>query len=246
MSWQQVRESLNELAMRRPTPLLSYPDPKVTRERRGPHRIRLQPWAPRVAEDLRSRHPGELALSVGNFSYPDREWVDRSGGPGERPAFLSEQEIPVASRVRLYVAGPEGVVVLSGYETRAAVRVTNAERYPLELRPPTCEIVDALTGRLLGGPIVAPPAPPRELAFRVRAGQSVLVPLRVGTSSYDPGLGFAVAPGSWALRVFVEQAPATSAPGEPDPRAEAGCAEPRTIFRAPLVPIAIKAHTSFG
>jgi hypothetical protein len=50
-----------------------------------------------------------------------------------------------------------------------------------------------VAGRYTGGQRLA------LVVFRVAPGKTERIPLLVGTSSYDPALGYAVPPGRWAL-----------------------------------------------
>ena len=61
----------------------------------------------------------------------------------------------------------------------------------------TANIADPNTGRAVGGYTGAQILP--LIPFTAAPGDTVRIPLLVGTASYDPALGYAVPAGRWAL-----------------------------------------------
>lgn len=61
----------------------------------------------------------------------------------------------------------------------------------------TARVVDPGTGEVVGGYAGAQTMP--LVRFQAEPGQSVTIPLLVGTASSVPELGYAVPPGSWAI-----------------------------------------------
>jgi hypothetical protein len=224
MTWDTLQPVLVELAARRPTPLRDGPDPHVIGPRRSPFHLVLEAWAEEIAASLHERFGGEVVLTVGHFGFPSRDAVDRMGRPlpsglVARPAV--EERAPMADPTLISFDLQRDLVLQSGYEAVVAVEVTNHGRRALEIHRPVALIVDPENGKTVGDAL--PPSGRAKLrssdTVGVAPGQSVTLDLLVGTASRDATLGYAVPPGEWAVRMYVE----LSGP----------------LIRAPLLPVTV-------
>lgn len=220
MTWDTLRPVLVELARRTPPPVRDGPDPRVVGPRRAPFHLRLEPWAVEVAEQLHRRFGAEVMLTVGHFGYPARRPVDGlgrpvAGGVPRRPA--DEERAELLDPTRLTVDLARDVTVESGHEVRAPLRITNHGSGPVEVRRLHAVVVDSANGAVVGDAL-----PQAEIghAAWLAPGASAIAPVLVGTASRDPALGYAVPPGEWALRVYLE-------PGG------------GRLVRAPLLPLSV-------
>jgi hypothetical protein len=192
--WDELKAVLARLAQEQePGTLRAYPDPRQDQGGEPPFEITLAPWAADVAEDLRRRFGDEVDLTVGVLPYP----LSRAAGrvPDEpEPAERIDPE-----QVEVELDGP--AVVRSGHSIRHGLIVRNLGRRALAIATngalPTT-IADPGTGETVGGC-----AGPRTLllkTFPVPPGEARTVPLDIETASFDPRLGYAVPPGTWAVR----------------------------------------------
>jgi hypothetical protein len=103
-------------------------------------------------------------------------------------------------------AGPENeIVVSSGQDLMSRLRVTNLSSREVQVVTAggtvNARILDQVTCEPVGGSCMAVGF--SRVSFRVAPHDSVAIPLRVGTVSTKPALGFTVPPGSWAIDVFL-------------------------------------------
>ena len=188
--WNEVKLAL--LALEDTGALLSHPNLTSSEDRSPPIGIRLAPWAADIAEDLHRRFGNDVALVVGVLPYPiaePPEWATRA-----RPAIES------ASPAEFSFELEEKVQVRSGHSTRIGLRVHNHTPADISVRTNgnlTASVLDPETGDRVGGfggfqamPLVT---------FTVPAGGLVVIPLLIGTTSFQPELGYAVPPGQWAV-----------------------------------------------
>lgn len=196
---------LVELAKQTPTPLRVYPNPRVAGTRRAPFHIRLAPWAESVASDLHRRFRHQLVLCLGCFAYPSGEWVDANWHVQARADGLEDpwhNKVRPADPMEVVADLTKDLFAPAGLDVTGKLVLTNRSDHDLELLVPPRRrnvVVDAATGRVVGGDLPGPnPDPPRRVALPARA--MTTLPLRVGTASYHRSLGWAVPAGPWAVR----------------------------------------------
>ena len=187
--WAELKVVLTELRDDPSGPLAAYPDPRVDRDRHPPFDIHLQPWATEVAAQLHERFGDGVRLTVGALAYPDPAV---SSLPPGRP-------VPeIASDVTVALAEP--LSVPSGHTARANFLVTNTGADDLVIHATgrlMGRVLDPKTRAVVGGYAGAMRLPLR--IFQAAPGETVEVPLLVGTASFVPELGYAVPPGEWAV-----------------------------------------------
>ena len=186
--WADLKLVLIELRDDPAQPLQGYPDPRVDRDRHPPFDIHLQPWATEVAGRLHERFGDGVRLTVGALAYPD---PTASAMPQRRP-------IPEASDVVVALAEP--LSVPSGHTARVTLLITNLHAEDIAIHTGgqlVGLILDPKTSAVVGGYAGAMRAP--LVVFRAAPGETVEVPLLVGTASFAPELGYAIPPGEWAV-----------------------------------------------
>jgi hypothetical protein len=207
--------------------LTAYPDPRVDEGREPPFEIHLAPWATDAAEDLHRRFGDDVRLIVGALRYPERlRWRQHPSAPDDIPdldptVMIVELEAPI--------------VVSSGRTAQGALRIHNMTTGIIVIctnGQVTAQVVDPRTRAVVGGGGGGQILP--GVYFRAAPGETVVVPVLVGTASFLPELGYAVPAGEWAIRVVLELA---------DDNGEGwhkSLAEQRRL-RTPLLPISVTA-----
>ncbi len=158
--------------------------------------VDLAAYAEEGARRLVERYGDAVEVRVGVLGYP----VDLGEG---RPAPLASQEPPLDDTVDIHGVRP--LVVRSGYELDSELLITNHGPSSLVIENWGKEIgrvLDPATGEVVGGFSGGHPAP--LVRFTASPGESVTVPLIVGTASYRRSLGYAVPPGEWAVEVVLD------------------------------------------
>ena len=211
--------------------LVQYPDPRVDDNRQPPFRIRLQWWATEMAEELHSRFGDDVKLVVGIGPYPERRPSrPRTGAPDD----IRDMD-PTLRTVELDAP----IVVKSGRTVRGAVRVHNLSADTIVMWTNghvTAQVVDPHTRAIVAGFAGAQTLP--GIHFSAAPGDSVVVPVLVGTASFSPDLGYAVPAGEWAIQMVFELAdenPAGWRRGTDRPE--------RRRLRTPLLPITVTGRT---
>jgi hypothetical protein len=192
--WAELRQVLLELE-RDPRRLLrGYPDPREERLDDWPVTIELSGGAVAVADQLRERFGERLTLRVGFQPYPPDTaplvWAVRRPYAQTLPASLATAELAAPAVIPSGRTLVTRLVVHNGGSGTLVLDTTG------ELRG---DVVDPHTGELVGRDCMFHEQP--FVQFRARAGGSCEVPLRVGTDSVVPRLGYAVPPGPWAITV---------------------------------------------
>ena len=197
LAWEQCRHELVRLRTEHPEALTGYPGPDSDYQQ-PPFRIDLAPWAVDVAADLHERLGDFVELRVGALSYPpDPDRAVSSGS--DRPA----NPLADPSQIRIDLDGP--LSIASGHTTTHGLLLTNLTADTVTVHTNgqlTAQIADPSTGRAVGGYTGAQISP--LIRFTAAPGHTVRIPLLVGTSSYDPDLGYAVPAGRWALFATLE------------------------------------------
>jgi hypothetical protein len=168
-----------------------------------PVSIWLAAWAADLAECLHQRHGWRVRLVVGNMQFPYRRLQGhQSLLTGWR---FDEGATPMVTE-ELTVSAENPLVVQSGHVLRAHVIVRNLDGRPLRLSfqgapELTGIVIDPNTGNHANG------------TFRVfDGGESHIdiashgearVAVVVDSASSDPGIGYAVPPGTWELQVVI-------------------------------------------
>jgi hypothetical protein len=125
------------------------------------------------------------------------------------------------------------IIVSSGHTVRGALRIHNLRADTIVIctnGQVTAQVVDprsrAVVGGFAGGQILP------GVYFRAAPGETVVVPVLVGTASLLPELGYAVPAGEWAIRATLELADDS---GEGWQRS----LTERRRLRTPLLPITV-------
>lgn len=187
---------------------------------RGTVNIRLRADQEHVARILHERYGDAVDLFVGWLHFPDVAHATPAGRPGTgKTPHPTPEELPD----ELYVSVDGELVVKSGGNLRSTIRLHNHgqdEVVVMTNGQVTARVVDPETRQAIGGYSGAQTMP--LVRFHAPAGDSVEIPLLVGTASRDPGLGYAVPPGRWAIEVTLGL-------------------EDRGSFRMPMLPITVVA-----
>jgi hypothetical protein len=200
--WDELKPVIARLRDQQPGALARYPSPDSDVARTPPIKIHLAPWATNAAAELDRQFGADVELTVGSLPYPPgcpprpRQQSPR----GALPELLDPDEVAVAL--------DEPAVVRSGYTLNHRLTIHNLTGIELHLATNgrvTAVVVDPRTGETIGG-FSGPQALPLVI-FRVPPGESVRVPLLIGTASYKPELGYAVPPGEWGIQVTLYLGP---------------------------------------
>jgi hypothetical protein len=190
--WDTLKIEIQRVLDEHPHALVGYPDPRSDRGREPPLGLELAPWATEVARSFHDRFGADVDLRVGALSYPD-------GVPVH--VHLPEFE-PDRGPNEVAVAVDTPLVVRSGQTLRATLQVWNKTDGELRIKTNggvTAYVVDPVTGAIVGGYSGAQTLP--LVTFRITPGAFESIPLLVGTATFVAGLGYAIPPGSWKLRV---------------------------------------------
>ena len=195
-AWDELKVVLARLCAERPRVLMGWPNPRTVHV--PPFSVRLASWATATAAELHQRFGDDVELTVGALPYPPGRQPRFRPGAGLPPDLLDPQQVTAV------LDGP--AVVRSGHTLWHGLLVGNLTGQRLiVLGHPTAVVVDPHTGQVVGGfagarTLDAP-------VSRVAAGATERIPVRIGTDSFTPELGYILPPGSWGL-----QAPLTLAP----------------------------------
>jgi hypothetical protein len=190
--WDTLKIEVQRALDEHPHELVGYPDPRSDRGRDPPLSIEFAPWATELAGSFHDRFGADVRLQVGALSYPD-------GMPLRVHLPALEPEVD-PSDVEVAVDPP--LVVRSGRSLRSELLVRNRTDGELRIKTNgivTAYVVDPATGSIVGGYSGFQTLP--LVTFRVAPGAFEPIPLLVGTATFVPGLGYAVPPGSWNVRV---------------------------------------------
>ena len=169
-----------------------------------------------VAQQLLARYGDAVDLTVGFLHFPDCAFPE-----GRRPA-LSDDNRPIPLLPdELHVSVDKDLEVKSGRNLESTLRLWNQGDHEVVTHNNgrvTARVIDPETMETVGGFSGAQTLP--LVPFCAAAGESVEIPLLVGTASILPRLGYAVPPGRWAIQATL------------------GLAD-TGIFRTPALPIAV-------
>jgi hypothetical protein len=194
--WDELRADLLRLETADPRVLHSYPNPRG--DGTGTLSVRLAAFAEDVAAELHAKYGSSVQLTVGALPYP----LDRQGAPA--PVFGRDPlSNPVSTEFEARLAEP--LVLRSGHAISHGLLVTNRAHRRAVLHTNgrlDSIIVDLHTGQVVGGSTLPSEMP--LVPFAVSPGETVAVPVFVGTESCEPSLGFRLPPGQWGLIALLE------------------------------------------
>jgi hypothetical protein len=189
-NWERLRKDLRRLQDINPRPLQTWPSTEQN-YRRPPADIRLAPHAEAIAAALYASYGEFVSLTVGALPYPLRAM------PPIRALAQPVRETASPTDMRFALDGP--LTVRSGETVNHALLLTNLtdEVFGVASNGHLTAMIVADDGALVGGHSGVQRGP--LIPFTARAGQTIRIPLLVGTASYRPELGFAIPPGRWHL-----------------------------------------------
>ncbi len=200
--WDELKPVIARLRDQQPGTLARYPSLESDLLRTPPIRVRLTPWAADVAEELHRQFGDDVELTVGFLPYPPgRPGRPRQRrAPGQIPDLLDPREVTVA------LDGP--AVVSSGHTLRHHLTIHNLTGSELQIATNggvAAAVVDPQTGETVGGFSGAQTLPLK--VFRAIPGESMRIPLLIGTASSRSRLGYTVPAGEWGIQVALVLGP---------------------------------------
>lgn len=192
-TWERLRHELVAIQRDRPAAILMGPTP-APGYRRPPVQIDLAATEEGTAAALHAGYGTFVALRVGALPYPPGAEAPSRG----RPVYADDRRERVDPG-ELDVSLDGALTVRSGATVTHGLLVTNVGEHDLALHTNgmiTARILDD-AGEQVGGFAGAQHVP--LVIFTVAPGETVRVPLVVGTASFRPELGYAVPPGGWQL-----------------------------------------------
>ncbi len=201
-TWDDLKVILARLSDDGSGALRAYPDPRVDDGREPPFKIQLAAWADGVATDLHDRFGDNVDLTVGFLHFPDavgrrRDRTPRTPRTPDTTPLLAPDEVSVS------LGKP--IEVLSGHDLQTDLLVRNHRTEEIVVGTNgqvTAGIVDPETGDVVGG--FAGAQRMRGVPFHIQPGETVSIPMLVGTASGVPALGYVVPPGLWAVEVVLD------------------------------------------
>lgn len=190
---EEIREAVTEMARRRPGAFMSWGI------RGGVVAAQLGADQEALAHQLHDRFAEALSLRVGLFAYP----LSSGGDDPERPTE-TRSRLPILSPNEFAVELDGDITVASGRTVRAALRLHNRGGGDVVINTNgslTAWVIDPATGEIVGGFVGAQTVP--LVRYRVSPGETVSIPLLVGTASTARRLGYALPSGRWAMEVPV-------------------------------------------
>ena len=181
--------------------------------------VRLAADQEALAASLHERYGDAVELTVGVFPYPPSSEVD-DAAVGDRAT--ARPQLPLLPEDEFEVGLGGEIVVPSGGTVHGSLRLRNCGSAEVVIETNggvTARVVDPETGDGVGGFFGLQMAP--LITFRIPPGGTASIPLTVGTASSVRNLGYAIAPGRWAIEVPIQ-------------------IEGRGRFRTPQLPILIQ------
>lgn len=195
-AWEQLRHDLINLRDQRPRVLQMYPTAEPGYQR-PPVRLHLEPSAPAVAAaaELHDRYGDFLSLHVGALAYPPNP----DSGRTPRTRTTEPHRDPVdPDEMVLKLDG--SLSIRSGQTATHTLLLLNASDHPITVKTNgnlTAVITAPATGTTVGGSTGWQIQP--LITFTANPGQTVHIPLLVGTASFTTDLGYTIPAGAWQL-----------------------------------------------
>ena len=192
---QEIEQELHRLMASSSRPLQGFS--QLRDEPGKPFAVHVKASALPVAAELHRRFGDAVRLFVGRLSFPD---------PYARPFRLPPRpSLPIPDQRRDFRCTLDGpLTVTSGRTARHALLVTALMSPPAIVKTNgglTAHVVDPSNGRIVGGFSGSQTMPLVEFALRYR--RPVRIPLLVGTTSFEPALGYTLPAGRCALTAEV-------------------------------------------
>jgi hypothetical protein len=155
-----------------------------------------------LAEAFLAKHQDAVELKVGAFPYPMPEQA--SPLLTYRPAQY-QSAVPLITSEGLDVTIANDLVVETGRTGRGFLVFTNVGSGDVVLDTNgwiTGKVVDPATGEVVGGDVGMQTMP--LVQYSITPGETVSIPLLVGTASFRRDLGYAIPPGEWEINAVVK------------------------------------------
>ncbi len=152
-----------------------------------------------VAQQLLARYGDAVDLTVGFLHFPDCAYPN-----GERPSVADDRRLIPPLPDELRVSVDKDLEVKSGKNLESTMRLWNNGDHEVVTHNNgrvTARVIDPETMEIIGGFSGAQTMP--RVRFGAAAGESVEIPLLVGTASVVPRLGYAVPSGRWAIQAIL-------------------------------------------
>ena len=190
--WDELKPVIARLLDQQPGALASYPLPDFDLAGTPPFKVRLEPWAADVAEQLHRQFGDGVELTVGLLPYPPGRpaRTRRQSAHGDLSDLLDPDEVTVTL--------DDIALVSSGHTLHHHLTVRNLIGSELLLATNGAVVVDLQTGETVGG--FSGLQTLNLKFFRVSPGGSTRIPLLIGTASSRPQLGYAIPPGEWGIQ----------------------------------------------
>jgi hypothetical protein len=191
-----LRLDLRRLGAESPGALVVLPNPETERRSETRFRIVLAAWATDIAAELNTTYGELVELHVGAMRYPARELSvdphgpELCGQPAEDAGFDVEPLIPLTVQTGRHA---QLEVLVTNRTERTEVLISNGA-----LSSVVTDGSGSVVGRFVG------PQYARRVGFEIAPEQTRPVPVRIGTASMVPELGYAVPPGQWTLVVVLQ------------------------------------------
>jgi hypothetical protein len=163
--------------------------------------IQVQPDQERLAATLLDSFGDAVKLRVGMLSYP----MPTEPNDVEPRPNVADSPVPLITDEDIDVKLSEPLVVMSGQTGHGALVFLNRSPNEVVLDTNgwlTARVVDPHSGEVVGGFVGAQTM--MLVRFSMAPGETVAVPVAVGTASFRARLGYLVPPGQWMIDVTLK------------------------------------------
>jgi hypothetical protein len=164
--------------------------------------LTLAAWATEIAESVHSRFGDEVAVTVGALSFPGRTFSPKGGGV---VVYRPPENLPRLGPEQVAASLSGELAVRSGFDVVSELQLRNLGTRELTIWTNgnlTARFLDPTSGEIVGGFTGAQELP--GILFHAAPGETIVVPLLVGTNSLVPALGYAIPPGQWAIDAVLD------------------------------------------